>query len=58
MRTTELALEPKQSTERNYKMPLYPHISRKAKGNRNYKMTKQKLRGSRHNETRKNRRVT
>lgn len=55
MRTSGLILELKRSTERSYKMPSHPHRSRKAKGNRNYEMTKQTLQGSRHNETRKNR---
>lgn len=37
------SLELKQSTERNYKVPLGLRMSRKAKGNRNYEMRKQKI---------------
>lgn len=36
-----MALELQQSTERDHKVPLGPHTSRKAEGNRNYEMTRQ-----------------
>lgn len=42
MRARDLALELEQSTERDHKVPLGPHTSRKAKGNRNYEVTRQK----------------
>lgn len=42
MRARDLALELEESAERDHRVPWGPHTSRKAKGNRNYEMTRQK----------------